>query len=222
MLTVDQLIEAMRMRASMGLDPLDRSRDRGRVVGVKPAAAGQGSGSGAAGSGGLGGELGGALVGGDDDLYAIQWAAERVADKVCALACTVPADHLPPRNDAEAEAQESRESELDGLRYGPGSLLYFKIESRRWFTAQIDGEGDQFHVIYSEDFGRAMVIQVAVNGGARVMFCGGAHQVAVAILGIDETGDETVDEGVDVFEGNCADVFEGNCDGDDCDCDCGD
>lgn len=212
MLSVDQLIEAMRMRVSMGLDPLDRSRDEERAVGAKAAAAGSGSGSsGDAGDGGLGGELGG--EDGDDDLYAIQWAAERVADKVCALACTVPADHLPPRN-AEAEAQESRESELDGLRYGPGSLLYFKIESRRWFTGKIDGEGDEFHVIYSEDFGRAMVIQVAVNGGARVMFCGGDHQVAVAILGIDETGDEDDgdDEGSDEFEGNC------DCDGDwDCD-----
>jgi uncharacterized protein with WD repeat len=116
--------------------------------------------------------------------YRIQWHVERIADKVSAIADTHPL-HLPPRNDAEAEALEEREGESDKLSFAPGSLLHFDITGARTFRAQIDGRGPLITVTFSPKMRRARV----VRGDAPAIRCSAhAHDVAMAILGLDPEG----------------------------------
>jgi hypothetical protein len=112
----------------------------------------------------------------------IQWAAERAADEVTALSSTYPPSHLPPRNDAECEAQEERDEREGEPGHSPESYLEFEILNPHSFRGRVNGVDPAFRVTYSLDFRRASVRRE--DGVGEFIFCDGDLEVAEALLGI--------------------------------------
>lgn len=114
----------------------------------------------------------------------IQWHVERIADEVAGIASTHEL-HLPPKNDAEVDTLDARESESDKLCFGPESLLWFDITGKRRFAGKIDDDGPLVSVEFDRKMKRATVVRG--DGEPRVVDAG-AYDVALAILNIDEEG----------------------------------